>query len=308
MAEGEVIDMAQMRRRETSDKIEWDDLVRRELRASYGRTARQRKTRWSKEYKRQFLVSVFKDARNISDREPEEISKTMVDVNEKEYSNYCGNERGDSNPNHHGSDRESDRKSESDETTVKISKCVENAEGHSYTATTTKGVEWGGGVDIGLQFGMPQIGINASAGGNFNYKRNYIQMLTEAITKTNTVESESHHEETVKIPPGMKVVVKMTSYRVRYKLPYTMEYKVPKIEGVPVKYYACGLGLVIAHVPILGPILGLCCNSTGYLTAVQLLHTLPGYREDDDYVYFTQEGELRWIADRMEVDKKISPL
>ena len=265
--------MAQMRRRNTSEKIEWDDLLRSALRASYGRTARLRTTRWSKEDKKQFLVSVFKDAKNISDREPEEISKIMVDVNEKVYSNYRGNE---------------------DETTVKIMKSVENTEGHSYSASTTKGVEWGGGVDIGLQFGMPQVGINASAGGNFKYKRTKTQTVTEETTKTNKVQSQSHHEETLKIPPGVKVVVKMTSYRVRYKLPYTMEYKVPKFEGIPVSYDPCGLGL--------------CCNSTGFLTAVQLLHTLPGYREDDDYVYFTQEGELRWIADRMEVDKEISPL
>ena len=42
------------------------------------------------------------------------------------------------------------------------------------------------------------------------------------------MEVKSDHQETVTIPPGKKAVVKMTSYRVRYKLDYTMEYKIPK--------------------------------------------------------------------------------
>ena len=267
------IELAQMRRKDTSDKIRWDDLLLRELRESYGRNAKLRNTWKLDDDKKEFLRCVFADARNIDDStEPEEISKTTVDVNEKVYSN------------HHGSD---------DETTVKLVSTMENAEGHNYSVSTTSGVEWGGGADLGLQFGLPQ-GASLKVGGNASFKKFKSKTVTNEDTKTSKVESQAHHEETVKIPPGKTVVVKMTSYRVRYKLPYTMEYKVPKTKGLLVSYDPCGIGL--------------CCMSSGYLTATQLMHTLPGFREDAEYVYFTQQGELRWIADRMVVDKKVLDL
>ena len=253
-------------------------MLLRELRDSHGRHAKLRKSWQSDEDKKEFLRCVFADARNISEStEPEETSKTTVDVNEKIYSN------------HHGSE---------DETTVKLVSTTENAEGHSYSVSTTSGVEWGGGANLGLQFGLPQFGTGLNVGGNASFKKFNSKTVKDEDTKTNKVESQAHHEETVKIPPGKKVVVKMTSFRVRYKLPYTMEYKVPKTKGLSVRYDPCGgIGF-----------LGLCCARTGYLTATQMMHTLSGFREDAEYVYFTQQGELRWIADRMVVDKKILPL
>ena len=197
-------------------------------------------------------------------------------INEKVYYNHNGSE---------------------DSTTVKINKSVENAEGRSYSVSTTKGVEWGGGVALGLQFGMPQIGLNASSKGNINYTRTKLETVTKADTKTHKLQVKSHHEETVEIPPDKKVKITMTSYRVRYKLPYTMEYKVPKTEGIPVMYDSyVSVGLIVA------------CSKIGFLTAAQLMHTLPGYCEDDEYVHFTQEAELRWTADRMVVKKEILPL
>ena len=105
----------------------------------------------------------------------------------------------------------------------------------------------------------------------------------------------AHHEEEVEIPAGKRVVVTMTSYRVRYKLEYTMEYKIPKATKIRISFGRYGIGLP-------------CCISSGALTASQVMHTLPGYREDEEFVYFTQEGELRWIADRMVVEKTVEPL
>jgi len=38
------------------------------------------------------------------------------------------------------------------------------------------------------------------------------------------------------------------------------------------------------------------------------MYGLPGFRMDEEFAYFVQEGELRWIADRMEVEKTVLPL
>ena len=81
-------------------------------------------------------------------------------------------------------------------------------------------------------------GLNAGLGGN--YQRSTTNTFSKEEKKENRVELQSHHEEKVKIPPGKKVTVKMTSYRVRYKLQYTMEYKIFKEAYIRVRIDTCG--------------------------------------------------------------------
>ena len=242
----------------------------RAVRELFGNRARLVPSLLNQENKKLFLSTLFNDARNINPRDPVEISKNTVDVNEKVYYNSEGGE---------------------DSSTVKIVNCVENTEGHNYQESVTKGVQWGANANVGLQFGLPQVG--GSAGLGFNFQRQNTTTLVNEKKKENKVELQSHHEETVKIPPGKKVIVKMTSYRVRYRLDYTMEYKIPKITTIRVRVDTCGAGLPF-------------CKRSVFITAQQLLQFLPGYREDEEFVYFTQEGELRWVADRMEVKKTIT--
>ena len=261
---------AQMQKRKTSDAIEWDDLLLKVTKEHFGRRARLLPSFYTQRDKKAFLAELFNDAKNINPREPEEISKNTVDVNEKIYCNSEGNE---------------------DTSTVKIINSVENSEGHNYQETVTKGVQWGANANVGLQFGLPHVGVGVKAGVGTSFQRQSMTSIVKETKKENRVELQAHHEETVKIPPGKKVIVKMISYRVRYKLDYTMEYKISKSTSIRVKVDSCGLGIA----PF--------CASIGVITASQLIQLLPGYREDDEFVYFTQEGELRWIADRMEVKK-----
>ena len=256
-----------------SDVFQWDTLIGTAVRERFGRHARIRTTFITRLDKEQFQNLLFSDARIVNQREPEEISKNTVDVNEKVYCNREGSE---------------------DETTVKIVNTVENMEGHNYTQSTTKGLEWGVESNVGLQFGLPQVGVGGgfSIGAHVTGTTQHTQ--TEEKSKSTSVGVQSHHEEAVKIPPGKKVVMRMTSYRVRYKMEYTMEYKITKIALIRVSLDQCGLGLP-------------CCRNLRVLTAKDLLQYLPGFREDEEFVYFMEDGELRWIADRMEVDKKIVP-
>ena len=266
--------MAEMTNRKTSETIEWDDLVKKALKEKYGRHAALVETSYYKLQKATFVYILLSESRVVDAVEPIEISKVIVDVNEKVYTNLEGGE---------------------DATNVRIVRSVANSKGHNYTETTTKGIEWGAGANVGLQFGLPQVGVGVSTGTTASFKKQTTKTVTEETTNTDTVSVASHHQETVQIPPGKKAVVKMTSYRVRYKMPYTMEYKVKKNIVMLVQYRPCG-------------IIPRCCSSYGHLTATQLLGTLPGHREDDEYVYCTQEGELSWIADRMVVDKELSDI
>ena len=233
--------------------------------------------------KSEFESSLVRDARIVDDEKtnnprPVVVSKILVDVNEKIYDNRAGTGK-------------------TDATTVKIVKKLETGEAFSYEQETTSGLEWGAGTNIGAQFGLPSVGgiggpsVNLSGGLNASFKKTKSTTTTESTTKTSTVGQESHHEETVEIPPGCKVKVTMTSYRIKYKLEYTMEYKVPKSRQLQVRYnIACCLAL---------------CYPSITLTAEDILKYMPGFHVVGQYVIFRQKGWLKWVADRMEVDKEI---
>ena len=226
------------------DIFTWDTLLVQAFKEKYGRRARFAYNPNTTADKKWFVRQLFDDVKNINPREPVEIRRNLVDVNEKVYSNFQGS--GD------------------DESTVKIVSSVENSEYHDYQVSTTRGVLWGTDANDGLLFGFPQT--------------------------SNRVGVQSHHEESVKIPQGKKVVVKLMSYRVRYRLDYTLEFKIFKSARVRIKFDSCGCGLGL-------------CKQMGNLTAPELLEPLPGFREDTHFVYFTQEGVLRWTANRMKVTK-----
>ena len=87
--------------------------------------------------------------------------------------------------------------------------------------------------------------------------------------------------------------MKLISYRVRYKLDFTMEYKISKSANIRVKFDPCGTCLPYF------------CLQQGFVAAADIMESLPGYREDEEFVYFTQDGELRWTTNRMDVKKKL---
>ena len=199
----------------------------------------------------------------------EEISKTQLDVQETVYYNRGGSE---------------------DETTFKVVNGVENTEDCNYVHTTTKGLEWGvqANVKFGVKGDVPHVSLGGDGGVDGNFKDTSLDTETNEKTTSNRVELQSHLKGTVKVPPGMKAVVTMTSFRVHHKLEYTMEHKSDKKTPIKIEVDRSG------------------SDSTGdVLTARDLLQHLHGFREDEKFVYFTQEGELRWTSDRMEVEKSI---
>lgn len=98
---------------------------------------------------------------------------------------------------------------------------------------------------IGLQFGLPQFGGAGGPSGGIggNFKKTSIKTETVERKSENKQVQAAHHEEEVEIPAGKRVVVTMTSYRVRYKLEYTMEYKIPKATKIRISFGRYGIGL-----------------------------------------------------------------
>lgn len=227
---------------------------------------------------RDFENTLLRSATIIkNENKPEEISKIQVEVNEKIYGNQDGEDD--------GSIVESDK----DETTITISKKLESSQASSYEQQTIKGLEWGAGTNVGAQFGLQLGGL--SGGVNAGFKKTKLNTTTKSTTKTDMVGEECHHTETVKIPLGCKAKVTMTTYRVKYQLEYSMVYKIPKTARIRVRYnLLCDLGW---------------CSPFATLSAEDILKGMPDFRADEQYVYITQKGWLKWVADRMEVNKAV---
>ena len=151
-------------------------------------------------------------------------------------------------------------------------------------------------------------GISTSgSGGTTELQGNYRSNMTSLGIVRSEVGSESsalsiayNQEERIVIPAGKKVLVAFTTYFVEYHLRYKLEFRVPKMHTIPVKYkdfkptctcFPDGRTAVFIEVY--------------YKTVV---HNLPEYREDSQYAYFTQEGVLSWLGESYEVTKTEAPL
>ena len=177
------LELAQITDNKKSEKIKWEDLLAIATKERYGRSARTRKTWITDRDKEAFLQKLFSDAKNINPRRPEEISKNIVDVNEKVYLNHeKGKEETEGKDETKGKG-ENERK---DKTKVIIVNTVENTEGHNYQQTTTSGVEWGVDAKIGLQFGLPQFGGGPKGGIGGSFKKTSTKTeLSKRKVKTN---------------------------------------------------------------------------------------------------------------------------
>ncbi len=270
--------------RKRNDTIEMEALLRNAAITKYSRWWRRRpvlrKTWATDQDQAKFVNELFSNATVSNRSHPEVLSKNMVDVNEKEYSNQSALEG-----------------SGDDETCVKLVNTVGTTKSHNYQIRTTKGVQWGVSANLGLQFGIPHaVGATATGGVGGSYNRSRSVTETTEKQKTDNFESQTHHEEKVKIPQGKKVMVRVTTYKVKYKLEYTLEYKISKTASVYISYSSLG-----KSVPA-------CVTSRGFLTASEILRTLPGFREDDEFAYFGQDEEIRWTADKAVVEKTLEKL
>ena len=206
---------------------------------------------------------------------PVETRRTIADINTKEYINR-GTDQGES--------------------TVEITKTTEHSKGRSYEWSTTEGVTWGINANIGAKIaGVPGAGATAEIGGSYQHQK--IEQRSGSKTTSETFSFQYAQNEKLVVPPRTKVSATVTTYTVGHEQEYTVEFAFRASSRVAIRYesplQACWSGL---------------CSSRGFVTANEILRGLPGYREDDDSVYFTQGGKLSWSGEGCEVDKTEEPL
>ena len=103
-------------------------------------------------------------------------------------------------------------------------------------------------------------------------------------------------EETVCVPPGKKVYLTITTYRVKYEQAYQLEFNVPRTGWINTPYAtSCCCGLV-------------CYTRRRPVSYLQMVRPLPGFREDLHHAYFRQEGKLTWVGESCSIEKEEYPL
>ena len=208
---------------------------------------------------------------------PVETRRTIADINTKTYINR-GTDQGES--------------------TVEITKKTEQSKGRSYEWSTTEGVTWGINASIGAQIagvaGPVTAGVTAGLGGSYQHQKT--EQRTESKTTSEAFSFQYAQKETFVVPPRTKVNATITTYAVRHEQEYTVEFAFP-VTTVIIRY----------KVPLQRCFADFCSNR-GFITASDILGGLPGYREEDGWVYFTQAGKLRWSGEGCKVDKTEEPL
>jgi hypothetical protein len=148
----------------------------------------------------EFLVSVVD-----KEREPREVTHTIVDITTKEYFN-----RG---------------KEAQDETVVKLRKVSSTPKGERYNFS---GFDFGFGGNIG-----PQVMSLSISGGSMRITGQF-----NAWGKSNehAYSLTYDREEKVSVPPKTHVKTKITSYSNKYEMFYTLKFRVSQSAMVPVLF------------------------------------------------------------------------
>ena len=188
-----------------TDFVTFWELFERAAQARYGDGIRVIKTPFYRK-KVKDIISDFELSVVAMEKEPREATRTIVDINMKEYTNNW--------------------KEGEDETIVKVLKKSTKLEGHKYSFSTTKGVDFGIGGNIGAQvMGMAVAGGSLGLSGTFNKSKS----TTKASELQNQTGFEFSYdqEEKITVPDGTQVKAKIITYAMKYEMRYTLKFRMP---------------------------------------------------------------------------------
>ena len=213
-------------------------------------------------------ITAFWDDIRIAQKtseEPVETERTIIDINTKEFVN-------------HGTGQ--------DESMVAISKGQSKEKSYNWISESSEGVKLTGNAKIAASI----AGIEGGLGGSV--ERQTTDKSSEGESEKKAFSSTYAVNEKIVVPPRTKVNAVITTYTVRHEQVYTIEFAFPASSVVRIRYRSrrqrCCPGR---------------CSSSGFVTASDILRNLPGYREEDGWVYFKEVGKLSWSGEGSKVVK-----
>ena len=169
----------------------------------------------------------------------------------------------------------------------------------SYTLSFGKesGWEFGAAASIGASFFNT---ASASIGLGGKYNRRKWKSEEQHIEKERSLSQSYGVKATqITVPPNTKVTVRITTYAVTYKLKVKSLFTISSTSYIPI-YYKKGLGKLFC--PGIGPT----CRRYGFITARELFQNLSGVQDLDDYIEYTNDSELSYIGETVEMHKEVT--
>ena len=237
------------------DKLTLWQLYEKAAKTKFGSDIKVISFKWivKQVYDLSFQISVVR-----ADPEPTEKTRTIADINMKEYSNPAD--------------------TSVDETIVRMTKKNITSTGNRYQFSTTKGVSWDVGGNIGGQLmGVAMGGAGVSIGGRYGKVKTSTTVNEQNLAQGFEIGYEQ--EEKICVQPHTKVKATITTYAMKYKQGYTIKLTIPKDVTLDLVYRNRCNQL-------------LCGARWDKITAAELFSELPGYTEEDDKVSFLQEHSL----------------
>ena len=205
----------------------------------------------------------------LSEETPREIRHIAADISKKEFHNAS---------------------SERDESVLTVSKPVGDIKANSFEFFTTSGLICGSNADIGAK--VLDLSLSGGQGQAASFHSTAaVQAIPSALSTAQSFCFDYTHKEKISVPPGKTVTVVATTYAVKYAIDYTIEFSILRSWMVPIRYKTRCQQLFCCS-----------CSSFGHIFANELLRTLPNFREDTNFAYFTQKGTLTWVTESSKIE------
>lgn len=230
-------------------------------------------------------MASFKNSMSIRvinrEEKPRAVGRTVVDMYTKEYRNYGVPDA--KNPG------------QGDITKTLVSKTKPTASGRKYQFISNQGIAWNIHENLALQ--ILAMGVSGGTMGlHGDYCSNTTSLGEVASALGASLGFVYNQEESITVHAGQKLLLAFTTYITQYHLRYKLEFRLPKMRTISIKYKK----------PCCGCFCRLKWDAGVYYWA--LVRNLPEYQVDNQYAYFTQEGVLSWLGETCEVTKTEAPL
>ena len=158
---------------------------------------------------------------------------------------------------------------------------------YHFKITDGQGVNFGHNYELGVHI----VSINMT-GGRMRIRDNYNTLWDQKYNED--LMFRYKHEEKLTIPPMTAVVATVTTSTKIMEQEYTLEFHIKRNRKIWLKYFTPFQRMCRCLVTC-------CCCCEGYslgtLNAEDILKTLPDFRAEGKYCYFTLNGKLMWIIE-----------
>lgn len=141
----------------------------------------------------------------------------------------------------------------------------------------------------------------ARKGERLSIKHHQDRIEKLAATKRDITNSYEQKEK-IPIPPRSRVKAVSTTYEVKYKQDYELEVSTDADAKIPVKYFTRCVLCLCCCMPCT------CPKSTGYITAAELLQSLPDFQNRNGRASFVEKGTLSYMGALTKLDKEPYPI